>query len=115
MDLLWYPSENAQMDSSELDGRRRRFVLLLPSVGSIRECSMGLPWYPSENAQMDASGPIPLSCAKNKIACWNYVQLKLTFGVFVPVRLLCGSTTRQWLRPIFNGMMAAQEANVFKR
>ena len=35
------------------------FVLLLPSVGSIRECSLVLPWFQSETAQMDAYGPHP--------------------------------------------------------
>ena len=59
-----------------------RFVLLRPSVGSIRVCSMGLPCCPSENAQMDASGTIPLSCSHKKIACWNSVRLKLIFGFF---------------------------------
>ena len=67
MDLRWYPSENAQMDASGSDGRQWRFVLLLSSVGSIRECLMGLPWYPSENAQMNASGPNPLSCAQKSL------------------------------------------------
>ena len=90
------------------DVRRRkcasRFVLLRPSLGSIRECSMGLPCCPSENlnAQMDASGSVPLSSFKKKFLL-EFCSVEADTWIFLCWYALrrgsCCSTTRPWLRP----------------
>ena len=63
----------------------KSFVLLLPLLGSIRECSMDSPWYPSENARWTPVAPFPRPVFEI-YTFRNHVLLKLTL-VFLLVRL----------------------------